>query len=80
MEKLIENGYLRDGTSSHFYKYGILVDLRSFTNLSNHPFEVFTEIVYKGRAYRIPKLIDEYLRNYYGDWRIQKPKNPTNKY
>ncbi len=79
IEELIKNGYIRDGVSRHFYKYGILVDLRPMYNES--PFEVsFTEIVYKGRAYRIPKLIDEYLRNYYGDWRVKKPKNPTNDY
>lgn len=80
IERLIKNGFIRDGISSHFYKYGILIDLFHIMPEKAYFFKSFDSITYNGRVYDIPHPVEEYLKNFYGDWKTPKSKNPQNVY
>lgn len=79
-ERLIENGYIRNGISQCWFKCGIVVDLFHIASEDASFYKSFANFTYKDRVYRIPNPIEEYLQNNYGDWRVKKPKNPTNDY
>lgn len=72
---LVKSGFIHIVTvekNSHFLKYGILLDI--YFSFSCHKFlQSFDQVVYKGRSYKVPHPVDEYLKSLYGDWKT--PKN-----
>lgn len=73
-KELVKNGFISKQSSQksqHFVKDDILLDI--WSGFNNQKFlQSFDKVTYNGREYDVPHPVEEYLKSFYGDWKIKK--------